>query len=274
MSEPRIQNAIAIVVGTAIGNHFYSHNRLNAMFLACGAPGDPPLGNCCEKCTEWLKRASADSSVDAYSLLGQVLEEFMEVDRPRFPMTIEEMNKERQKIREVLGRFGLSYQPGGKIISGLAGSPTRSLSQILASRDLVALETEFQRALHNVASDPAAAITAASAIIESFCKVYLADEGIPLPKEQTIKPLWKTVQENLGLDPAKFEDDDIKRVLGGITSIIDGLGAFRTHVGSAHGRGRTAYKPQVRHAKLALHAAYTVVSFAIETWDQRRSKQN
>ena len=272
MSYPRIPNAVAIVVGNAIGNHYYSHNRLNALFMGNGAPGDPPLGNCRDKCSEWLKRASSDPSVDAHFILGHILEEFMEVDSPRYPTTIEELNKEREKIREVLGRFGLSYQPGGKILGGLAGVPAKSLSQILASRDLIALETEFQRALHNVESDPAAAITAASAIIESFCKVYLNDEKVPLPKDQTIKPLLKTVQENLGLDPAKFEDDYLKRILGGLTSIIDGLGAFRTHVGSAHGRGRAAYKPQVRHARLALHAAYTVVSFAIETWDHRRSK--
>jgi hypothetical protein len=271
MKDPRIPNAVAIVAGTALGKFYYSHNRLEALFMGCGAPGDPPLGNCCDKCIQWLKRASADPSVDAYSVLGRVLEEFMEVDMPRQTMTLEDMNRERQNIRDALSRFGLSYQPGGKIFGGLAGTPARSLSQILASRDLVALETEFQRALQNVASDPAAAITAASAIIEAFCKVYLADEAIPLPKDQTIKPLWKAVQENLGLDPSKFEDDDLKRILSGLTSIVDGLGAFRTHVGSAHGRGRAAYKPQVRHARLALHAAYTLVSFAIETWDDRRS---
>lgn len=51
MSDPRIPNAVAIVVGNAIGNHYFSHNRLNALFMGNGVPGDPPLGNCRDK---WL----------------------------------------------------------------------------------------------------------------------------------------------------------------------------------------------------------------------------
>jgi hypothetical protein len=52
---------------------------------------------------------------------------------------------------------------------------------------------------------------------------------------------------------------------------VDGLGALRTHVGSAHGRGRQAYRTSPRHARLAVHAAHTLTTFVLETWDARRS---
>ena len=42
--------------------------------------------------------------------------------------------------------------------------------------------------------------------------------------------------------------------------------------GSAHGRGRRAYRLQARHARLAVHASHTLVAFFIETWDERKRK--
>jgi hypothetical protein len=80
------------------------------------------------------------------------------------------------------------------------------------------------------------------------------------------------VQKALGLDPAEVADDDLKRILSGLASIVDGIGAFRTHVGSAHGRGRKAYRPAARHAKLAIHSAHSLVTFILETWDERKVK--
>ena len=57
-----------------------------------------------------------------------------------------------------------------------------------------------------------------------------------------------------------------------VVLLVDGLGALRTHAGSAHGRGRTAYKVAPRHSRLALNAAHTLVHFLLETWADRRSK--
>ncbi len=92
-----------------------------------------------------------------------------------------------------------------------------------------------------------------------------------LPKDQTVKPLWKIVQEHLGLDPQRMEDADIARILGGLASMVDGLGAFRTHAGSADARGRKTYRVPARHARLAVNGAHTLVTFMLETWDAHRS---
>jgi hypothetical protein len=270
MSDPRIPNPVAMIVGQVLGAYYYNHRSLDTLFMEKGAPDEPPEGNCQAKCTKWLKRASDNPDCDALSLLGGVLEEFMETDYTRNLSSLDELEKERKRVTEILARYGLSYHIGGRILGGKTGIPTRSLEAVLRARDLTALEIEFQRALTNVEADPATAVTAACAIVEALCKVYLEDEGLVLPNDQSIKPLWKSVQTHLGLDPAQIADDDLKRVLGGLTSIIDGLGAFRTHVGSAHGRGRQAYRPAARHARLALHAAHTLTTFVIETWDTRK----
>jgi len=80
------------------------------------------------------------------------------------------------------------------------------------------------------------------------CKHYLETEGIPLPNKQTIAPLWTEVAKNLGLSPGQMADDDLKQILSGLFSIAAGVGALRTHEGSAHGHGNkkpTRLKPDM-----------------------------
>lgn len=271
MTEPRIPNPVAMVVGDVLGAHYYSHRLLNNLFIEKGAPGDPPIGNCAEKCQQWLKRASEDENVDALGVLGAVLEEFMEVDRSLQYMNMDALEKARDRVKNILARYGLSYHLGGNIIGAKSGAPSRSLEMILRARDLTALEVEFNRALNNVETDPPACITAACATIEALCKVYIEDQHLQLPSEQSIKPLWKVVQRHIGLEPSHVEDDDIKRVLSGLTSIVDGIGALRTHAGSAHGRGRRSYKLTAIHARLAINSAHTIAVFVLETWGTRGS---
>lgn len=274
MAKQRIPNPVAVVVGDIIGGYYYNHGRLNRLFYEKGAPGDPPEGNCRVKCEAWLKRCNDDPKVDALAVLGRVLEEFMEVDASSASLQGSDVNEEsRKRIRDVLARYGLGYSRGGRIMSGASALPTRTLHDNLRAGDLAALQTEFDRSAENLETDPAASITASCAIVEALCKVYIEDEHLELPADQTIKPLWKVVQKHLGLDPASLEDDDLKRILTGLASIVDGLGAFRTHAGSAHGRGRKSYRVAPRHARLTVHAAHSLTIFALETWQARKDSR-
>ena len=80
---PRIPNPVAVVVGQVLGKHYYNHHRLNTLFIEKGAPGDPPPGNCELKCTDWLKRVSADDSADASKEQPQVLGSLQECRKDR-----------------------------------------------------------------------------------------------------------------------------------------------------------------------------------------------
>lgn len=151
--------------------------------------------------------------------------------------------------------------------------PTKSLKQVLKDRDLTGVDKEFERALANVEADPPAAITAACSILESLFKVYIEDtDGLEMPSDQSLKPIWRTASKHLGLDPSAMEDEDIKKVLSGLNSIVDGIGWLRTHAGSAHGRGRRVYRLQARHARLAIHASHALVGFFLETRDERNQR--
>jgi len=54
-------------------------------------------------------------------------------------------------------------------------------------------------------------------------------------------------------------------ILGGMTATLNGIGDLRTHAGSAHGHGRDHLELEPKHARLAVHAAHTVVTFVLET---------
>jgi hypothetical protein len=170
----------------------------------------------------------------------------------------------------MLSRYGLSYCQGGRILSAESGLAARSLEEILRAGDFGEIRMEFDRALANIETNPRDSITAACAILEALCKVYIEDEGLSLPEKQTIKPLWAVVQRHLHLDPGSLPDKDLASILSGLVSIVDGIGAFRTHTGSAHGRGRKAYKPAPRHARLAVNAAHSLTTFILETWAIRK----
>ena len=99
-------------------------------------------------------------------------------------------------------------------------------------------------------------MTAACAILESTFKVIIADKNLVMPSDQSVLPLWKFV-----LEPAKATDPHVRQVLQGAASTIQGIAGMRSNTGSAHGRGPGAPLVEPRHARLAVHAAHTIVVF-------------
>lgn len=124
---------------------------------------------------------------------------------------------------------------------------------------------------------PEDAVTAACSLIESVCRSILAELELPMPAKKDIDGLIKSVQEPLGLSPARSDfpteiEADVRQVLGGLTSVAKGIGALRTHAGDAHGRERGFRRIDARIAKLALHSASTLALFLIDTWEQKHKR--
>ena len=222
--------AVCSIVGQVLGSTIYHHKTLEGLFYRAGAAGEVPEGNCVEKSQSWLGRLH-DEVDDPLVVLGRIVEEFMDTDHPRYRRQTEG----RLQIKDVLARYGMTYVSGGYILSLAAAGRTRSLLDHLRERNLDSVEEEFERSLQHAVGDPAAAVTAASAIVESLCKVYIDDHGLDLPAKQDISHLWKTVSKHIGFDPGSKEDGDVRTVLSGLASVVTGIGALRTHTGSAHG---------------------------------------
>lgn len=159
--------------------------------------------------------------------------------------------------------------PGGHISDGRS-APSKSLHELIKGRNIPAIEAEFNRALANVNSEPREAVSAACNILESMFKVYIVDENLDMPQKQDLQNVWKVVRGNLGFEPGSIEDADLKKILSGIFSVVDGIGAFRTHASSTHGQGRRLYNIKPRHARLAINSAHTIALFVLETWDEKK----
>lgn len=249
-----------------------THASLHRLFLHGGAPKDPPDGSKSVKALEWLRRTNKECA-NPLQVLGRIIEYYMEEPPPTgshlndFPPA--DFTPEQDKINKALARYELKYMRGGNIVTSL-GAPTRTLEEFIRDRDIPSIEHEFHRALQNVESSPREAVSAASNILESLCKVYIAEEQLDMPAKQDLKPVWTVVRKHLGFDPGVVEDQDLQTILTGLFAVVEGIGALRTHASSAHGAGKKSYKLEPRHARLAIHAAHTVALYVIESWDKKR----
>lgn len=261
---------LASIVGEIIGEYYYHHQTIETLLYESGASGDVPEGNCVRKVTAWLMREGSADPGRAIEILGKVLEEFMDGD---FSRNSHDKESEMQRIRSALERYGLAYGFGGKIYGASVSTPSRSLADMLRELSITEINDEFNRAYQSVDGDPPSAVTAACAIVEAMCKTYIAESSLEPPSKQTIKDLWKVVSKDMNLSPDRVEEEDLKRILSGLTSITDGVGSLRTHAGSAHGHGNRSYRFEPRHARLAVHSAHSLCLFVLETWHKRRNNR-
>lgn len=242
-----------------------THASLDSLFMYAGATGDPPEGSKHVKALEWLRRINKDLSLEPLDFLGRFIEGYLDDATPW------DGGEGKQKIESALAHVKLRYIQGGKVTSVDAkiAAPSRTLEFKLKQFDYNAVDGEFTRALEHVEADPREAVSAASNILESFCKIYIVENNLEVPQKQDLKPIWSIVRKHLGFDPSVVVDQDLQTILTGLFATVEGIGALRTHASSAHGAGKVSYKLEPRHARLAIHAAHTIVLFALETWEKR-----
>jgi hypothetical protein len=98
---------------------------------------------------------------------------------------------------------------------------------------------------------------------------YISDHGLEMPSNQSIKPLWNTVARDILPNPSTIADDDIKKLISGLASVVDGLGSLRTHTSSAHGRGKAEPPVGIAEALLAIHGSQALVLYMIQKRNKR-----
>lgn len=243
---------------------------MDNLFTYAGAPGDPPQGSKPAKALAWLRLANKDPNINPIVVVGRIIETYMEESLDADNEWDKIKLEDRVRIAKTLAQCELQYVKGGKVVGAL-GAPSRTLEEFIRDRDIGSIDVEFNRALANVEVNPREAVSAASNILESVCKVYIADEGLEMPAKRDLKPVWSIVRKHLGFDPSIVEDQDLQQVLTGMISVVEGIGALRTHASSAHGAGKKSYKLEPRHARLAVHAAHTIALFVLESWKKKRT---
>lgn len=274
ISDVNIPSPIIAVVSDLLANR-YTHSRIDYFMGAAGLEGETPSANKLDKVREWLRRANSGGYPDPLAMLGRVIVELMEVDINGPSSWVEpsvaqsSLADDRARVQKVLGEHGLTYVKGGRVTPTGVTAVSKTVEDLIKEHDLSGLQVEFERIYANVESDPAAAVTGSCALLESLFKVYISEEKLEMPSDRSLSPLWKVVRAHLKLEPDRGQEEDVRKVLVGLGSIVDGIGALRTHKGSAHGHENQTDKVLPRHARLSSHSAFTLAAFIIEAWEQR-----
>lgn len=155
-----------------------------------------------------------------------------------------------------------------------AGKVVGALSAKLEIIDFDTVKRDLDRALTSAEQDPEDAVTAACSALESVCRSILVELGESLPAKKDIQGLYRAVRDPLDLSADRTNlptevADDIRSILGGLNTAIQGVGALRTHAGDAHGRERGFRRIDARIARLSIHSASAVILFLIETWEKK-----
>lgn len=126
----RLSRALCAVVGDVLMG---SHATLDALFINSGAPGEPPDLAHHSKWKEWLFRVGQDPAVDSLVVLGNVLEEFMDLSPQEGTPEYDEWKGKRQRVERALEENGLRYYRFGRVLPQGAGLPLGTLDTVAAT---------------------------------------------------------------------------------------------------------------------------------------------
>ena len=145
------------------------------------------------------------------------------------------------------------------------------VSDVLQNFDADGVHKVWSKALERRHTDPEGAITSARTLLETVCKRVLDESNEIYSDRDDLPALYRRVAAKLNIAPSQHTEETFRRILGGATSIVEGLGSLRNKVGDAHGQGSKAVRPSARHAQLAVNLAGAMATFIIETWLTRRN---
>jgi hypothetical protein len=132
MTNIRLPKTVCVVVAQVLRG---SHATLDSLFLTAGAPGPPPDLPHTAKWKDWLFRAGMDPNVDSLSVLGNVLEEFMDIGPREDSQDFAEWKTNRDRVVQVLEENRFRYYRGGRVLpTGQAPEEVQPLPLISGQR--------------------------------------------------------------------------------------------------------------------------------------------
>lgn len=169
-----------------------------------------------------------------------------------------------------------TFEPLLAYLEAKASPAVDLISGRLASYDAGGVHAVWDKALKRVQGDPDGAVTAARTLLEEVCK-HLLDEGVEpgtaYGPNDDLPKLYALASKKLNLAPSQHSEEAFRRILGGCSSVVEGLGSLRNKVGDAHARGKRPVRVLPRHALLAVNLAGAMAVYLIDTWQAREGQQ-
>jgi len=209
----------------------------------------------------FLDNPATKSLIPSWVRIHRDLAQFWQFIKYKFPTYAERRTFIWDEFSSLLGFL----ETGSKTPSD------QTVSDVLKRFNAESVQIVWTKALDRRQSDPEGAITAARTLLETICKHILDEKGIEYSNKTDLPQLYHLVSTELSLSPSQYTEDIFKQILGGCSSIVNGLGTLRNRLGDAHGQGKKPVRPAARHAELAVNLAGSVALFLVETWESRNS---
>jgi Abortive infection C-terminus len=180
-----------------------------------------------------------------------------------------------KRLTDALKRDGFEVI-NGRIVTGLGLPSLDDIKETAAAFDAKHLTEQIRRIEQAVDSDPALAIGTAKELVETCCRTILNERGTPVTGSPDIPTLTKATLKELKLVPEGIPEqakgsEIVKRLLSNLATIGHGLAENHGLYGTGHGKDGKTQSIKPRHAKLAVGAAATLVTFLFETHKETKS---
>lgn len=201
----------------------------------------------------------------------------LEAHIPRFVRTCRSLGQFWQFIKNKYGTYAErrtyiwdEFRPMLDLLERGGLSPSDAVvTNAIENFDSEHVQAAWSKALDRRSSDPEGAITMARTLLESVCKHILEEAQVTYEESPELNKLYKQTAEHLKLAPSQHTEQVFKQILGGCTSVVEGLGALRNRLSDSHGRGKVGVKPAPRHAELAVNLAGALAVYLLATWEAR-----
>ncbi len=214
-----------------------------------------------------------------YSELRQILIEdpFVCDDLPRFLRTCRSLSQFWAYISKVSSTYAGrrshiwdNFSPLLDKLENRNSSPVdKEASETLEKFDSENVHRLWLSTLERRKTDPEGAITLSRTLLESVCKSILEEYEGEIEGNPDLPKLYSKVSTYLNIAPNQHSEKLFKRILGGCSSVVEGLGALRNELSDAHGKGKRHVKPAPRHAELAVNLSGAMATFIVATYEEK-----
>lgn len=198
------------------------------------------------------------------------------IKHPVFGAKDEYSERKLSILQRNLERDGFTYENGR--ITETANNPAiDKLSEAAGMLDNRVLRQQVDRIRKAIDEDPDLAIGTSKELLETTCKSIIADYGVVFDPGWDITRLVKEARDVLKLIPEDIPDsakgsEVIKRILGSLAQVSQGLAELRNLYGTGHGKDGKFRGLTARHARLAAGCATALATFLFETHETRKEK--
>ena len=228
-----------------------------------------------------VAQATGSTESDAeFTRLRQVVLSQAALDpyTPRFLRTCRNLGQFWQFIKQKFGTYAErrkylwdEFRPMLEFLERGDTAPSDQVVSIAIEKfDASNVQAAWSKALDRRVSDPEGAITMARTLLESVCKHILEEAEVDFDDSPDMNKLYRQTAEQLNIAPSQHTEQVFKQILGGCTSVVEGLGALRNRLSDSHGKGKAGVKPAPRHAELAVNLAGALAIYLLATWEARR----